>query len=548
MAISPTTVENEPGQIQQFTEDEIVSPFWTLDGEGILDQNGLYTFPSSGSGLIRVHSSFWASFDSAYFTLQDDDRLIKNTATVGYFKNPVSNAGLNQVGDSVEFSPYKTNPYWQGVQNAAATHRLVYFAGSHKFQAYHPSGNSTSVALSPFPQTDDIINIEVITGGFLQISLNGVVKYTTPYSYLNKDLRYVVDADSDNGTVYDLAKFDGPGITGYTEFQATASVSIQILLPKRNLELYIEPEKESGDYSDDDDYEIAKDYSSHSRDLVTDETAPLFSTNQQNGKAGISFDGNASPLKNTDVFTVKCGWMVVKFNEDTEFSEYQGLLTDLSNLGILVSNNTGDEFFDFQYDAFYYEFRSNDRIYPDSSAPAPMDEFKIIFFRFWTPITANGIQIGQDRGTSDRKATAVILLLALYSGDFCESDIRENSQILATHFDLSLADVLPVHYADKNMTSSGGGVFYTYTPPDGEVIAEQIEDDKYQANLSYSNRKQKDWKTFKEFHNAHYPEIPFIFRDHSLVPPVDYEGNFTTQYQKTGSINNFNFSAGFREK
>ena len=546
MAILPTTVENEPAQTQQFTQTGIGYPIWTLDGEGALDQTGLYTFPSSGNGVIRVHSSFWASFDSAYFTKQDDDRLIKNTATNGFFKNPRSNAGLNQVGDSVVFSPYKTNPYWQGLENAAKTHRFVYFAGAQKFNEYHPNGNTSSASILPNPQVGDTVRMEIIAGGFIQVSLNGVIKYTTVNSFIDKDLRYVVDADSANGTVYELAKFTGSGITGYTEFQATASISIQILLPKRNLELYIEPDKESGDYSDDGDYEIATDYSPHSRDLVTDGNAPIFKTNQQNGKAGISFDGASDPLQNSEQFKVQCGWMVVKFNEDTEFSEYQGLLTDLDASGILVSNNNGTNFFDFLYDSFFYEFRTNDRIYPASDAPAPMNEYKIIFFRFWTPLSVNGIQIGQDRMDATRKANAVITFLALYSKNFCEEGIRSNTQIIADSFGLSLTNVFPLH-ADKNSNVTGGGIFNTYKPPEGAVIAEQIESDKFESELSFSNRRQKDWLDFKGYYIAHFPEIPFIYRDYSVIPPVDYEGNFTTKYQCTGAVNDFSFSVGFRE-
>ncbi len=70
-----------------------------------------------------------------------------------------------------------------------------------------------------------------------------------------------------------------------------------------------------------------------------------------------------------------------------------------------------------------------------------MNAWRVIFFRFWQPVIFNGVQLGQNRNTTNRKWNDSVALLALYSRNFLESEIRKHSKTIADNFALSLADV-----------------------------------------------------------------------------------------------------------
>lgn len=287
------------------------------------------------------------------------------------------------------------------------------------------------------------------------------------------------------------------------------------------------------------------DYTDYARHLTAASGYPTFQTAVQNSKAVVRFSGSDNPLKNAAAFTVACGWMVVK-HTGAAFGDFEGVLSGLGNVGILVGGGAGaTTFFNFLDD--YYEYRLNDRIYPKENAPAPMGGFKLIFFRFWQPITVDGVQIGQDRTFTTRKFTGDIALLALSSRSFCEKEIRAQSQRIADYFALTLADVIPYQGMKSDEVISGRAA-NVYDPPEGNRIVEVIGNYNQSFNLTFGNRGNKEFKAMREYHKAHYPIPETAYRDYNVLPPEDVEGYIDSPLRKSGAINNISYSFSFKGK
>lgn len=291
------------------------------------------------------------------------------------------------------------------------------------------------------------------------------------------------------------------------------------------------------------------DYSDKGRNLTASANQPIYKNNILNTRSMVRYSGSNNPLANAASFQIACGWIVCKYN-GANFDNYRGLLTgvDAENQegDILVSNNIGTKFFYFSNE--FYEYRKDDRIYPADDAPAPMNQFALIFFRFWKPITVVGIQIGQQRQFTTRRWNGDVGLVALFSRNFCESEIRANTQIIADYYAFSLADVYP-YQADKSSPEQSEQLTSFYDPPEGSRISEDIGESKRILDLEFSSRRQKEVKAMQEFHKEHYANgMDCIYRDYKFIPPEDIEGYIDSKYDLDGAVNNFKYSFKFKEK
>lgn len=308
-------------------------------------------------------------------------------------------------------------------------------------------------------------------------------------------------------------------------------------------ELYCEPDLQSP--GDGTSVLSLTDYSGNSRDLEGSPTQPTFRTNVINGKDVVRFTGTDEPLSNAANFTIKCGWIVMKFDAST-FSDYQGVLSGLASADILTSNNSGINFFDFLID--FYEFRSTDKIYPKTGAPAPMAAFKLIFFRFWKNLSLDGVQLGQQRNLTARKFDGDIALVALYSKNFCEQEIRTHTDAIAANFGLTMEDVYP-YQADKSSNEQSEQRVNFYDPPEGNRISEVITDPKRVFELKFTSRRRAEKDAMKEFHAAHYAAAnQCIYRNYNTIPPEDIEGYIDSEYELAGALNNYAYGFRFKEK
>jgi hypothetical protein len=532
--ISPSSANLQPNETQQFTQSGISSPVWTLDGSGTLNQSGFFTAPNSPANpLIRVHSSVW-NYVSSSWTKNADDTLTA-TGVTGYFSQAKTNALLNNVGDYVIFATLPPYPYWVGLENDAQTERVVLAVLSGgEIREYHTAGyNQGSVTYA----SNQTWKMEIITGGYIQVSREDTVVYTSVNTFLNKNLRFIFDGVASSGTICPVPYI---GASNYSEASASVVVSPSILLTKSGLELYCESNTLS--LADNASVSSFTDLSGKGRNLTTPSNQPVYKV--EDGR--IQWNGTQSALKNTANFQLNCGFILAKYDGST-FADYNGLLSDCGDIGIIAGNTGGNTLFNFNYSL--YEFRSNDRIYPSSSAPGPMNNFRLLFFKFWTPIQVNGIQIGDDRNFSGRKWNGSVKLIALYSRHFCERDIRAMAKTIADAYSLTLADVFPYqgnngsdHISSKKVLRSGNDEF-------GSVMRVK-RGKKQKFKLTFTNRSQLEIDSSDTYLDLHHPELPFIYRDYDFIPPRDTEVlSLSDEVSKNSSgVNLWNYSFEARGK
>lgn len=310
-------------------------------------------------------------------------------------------------------------------------------------------------------------------------------------------------------------------------------------------ELYCEPHLEG--YADGEEVPSLPDHSGHNRHLSTTKNQPIFKTGILNGKSVIRFNGSTAPLLYTpSIFKIACGWIVAKYNGAT-FSNYAGLLSDALNIDILTGNIFDTKFYDFGYSKF--EYRADDRIYRSDNAVAPMEEFKVIFFRFWNPIVVGSIQLGQQRDFTDRRWIGDIAFLSLYSINFHEEEIRHHSKTIADNFGLTLADVYPYLADIKGAKEEPEHNVNFYDPPEGDRISETISASKRSLELTFTAADQEEIDTFLSIYNSHYSQgLPIIYKDYRFTPPRDFEGYFDSAYEISGENNDFSYGFKLREK
>lgn len=289
-------------------------------------------------------------------------------------------------------------------------------------------------------------------------------------------------------------------------------------------------------------------------DLLCSSSKPVYKTAILNGKAVVRWNGSQNPLTaSRSIAGVRCGWIVAKYSGASWAVDFPGLLSSLASYALLVGNTTGDAIWfnpALLVAPDLFEYRSNDRIYPSASAPGPLNAFKLIFFRVWgDPLTLDGVSLGQDRGFTARKWTGDVALLALYSRDFVEEEIRSLSKTVAANFALTLADVYEYSADVDGHGENPDQMINFYDPPEGDRISEVVTASKRTIDLKFSAANQIETQYLKSFHAAHYgPATPFIYRDYRVTPPEDIEGYFDSQYDLGGANNNFNYQFTFRER
>lgn len=311
-------------------------------------------------------------------------------------------------------------------------------------------------------------------------------------------------------------------------------------------ELHCEPHLDA--LANGQPFSFLQDYSGKNRMLSSTGSQPICQTNSINGKSAVLWDGTNTPLVNNSTFQIRCGWIVAKYAGAT-FASYNGLLSGLVSQSILVGNLGTSNFNYFpENDAAFYEFRSGDRIYPPKAAPAPMNQYKLLFFRFWQPVTVQGVEIGQQTNLTTRRWNGQVAFLRLDSRNYCEQEIREKSKTIADYFAMSLADVYP-YQADKDTPEEPEQSVNFYDPPEGERLSEVITGKKRTFELKFTSRRQQEKREMIAFHDAHYATAQeCVIRNYNDFPPTDAVGYIDSQYKLTGAVNNYNYGFRFKEK
>ena len=156
----------------------------------------------------------------------------------------------------------------------------------------------------------------------------------------------------------------------------------------------------------------APDLTNNVLDLDMDNTGPPLPTLGTNGDYDVwTFDGvDDGIFSHGTNFPLSHGFLVACFEDAAFNSLNEGLISTNTNYAIFLGDGAGDEWFDVGYGAGF-EYKKNGTAFANATADAPMGgTLAILEFEFTTPITADGFQIGQDRGNATR----------LWKGDVAE--------------------------------------------------------------------------------------------------------------------------------
>lgn len=316
---------------------------------------------------------------------------------------------------------------------------------------------------------------------------------------------------------------------------------------QRGLQIFVEANELPG--ADGSAVSEFTDLSGWNRHLTAGSAQPLIEAAAVNGKKSIIWDGSKNPLSNDSIFTVKAGFLVAKINGT--FDAHRGLLSTLEAFGILVGDSGTDNFYDLKYD--FYEYRLNDRIYSPVTAyaggmftqvhtpPAPVDQWAVIFFRYWKTILMDGAQLGRDRLDNTRKFKGEVALMALYNRDFCETEIRNMHLSIGYSYQIGIAEKFPFFATKGDEKTLSKRVL---SDGQDEPVLRIKRTKRTFFDITASVRRQEEINRFRAFWNEFYPGKSFIFRDHDLVPPEDTVCKIPVPSEPTvaGNIPNMGFT------
>lgn len=203
----------------------VESPVWTLEGDGVLTQDGQYTAPMTpGTALIRLHSPAWEPIANPdHWVLQEDDRVMAVDPEGLYWHGISSNGRLNEEGDYLvwETPASSIEMYWTGVWQASGAYGGVYL-GNGSLRSYDGLGSEDFA--NPTWLAGDKFRYVVNSSLGLDVYQNDVLlgsstrDHSAPYYFLTT-------LPIPDGALVVPPRFFGAGISGYTEYYAEVTIT-----------------------------------------------------------------------------------------------------------------------------------------------------------------------------------------------------------------------------------------------------------------------------------------------------------------------------------
>lgn len=293
------------------------------------------------------------------------------------------------------------------------------------------------------------------------------------------------------------------------------------------------------------------DASGNGKNLACASSAPALQPNVRAGRPGIYFDGTNNPLIYTHpsgTFGVKHIFIVAKFDGAT-FTDFQGLISDLNSVALLLGNGTGtSKFFDLGFGS-PYSYRKNDLTYAENNQLSPMNAFAIMEIQSTAGWSLNGIQIGQDRAFTARKWKGWFLESLLYSSIQNEFVRTRLYQYFAMKWQIWQVntDGLNIFPFPSNKVRSLERTREAYLsePYSGDPKALLRGNFKRAFECPFAVREESEFIAAETFHEQHFPTTKFVIRDWRYYPPKDFVCRFTSPIAEQGSDVSFRFNYSF---
>ncbi len=295
---------------------------------------------------------------------------------------------------------------------------------------------------------------------------------------------------------------------------------------------------------------LINDYSGNGRHVSCGAgNAPVLTANLLAGQPGWYFNGTRDPLQWSGSLNIRYAVVVGSF-EDAAFSQYQGVVTGLTNGDVLLSNNSGTLIF-FDSGSPQFDYRKNDVLYADNARQAPVSgSHSIMEMIMPGGIPMDGVQIGKDRNFTGRLLKGWIFEVLLFTIDPTELMRRFLFEYLAMRYWLwpRVADgkaVFPFVF-NKQINREYGRETYLSEPYEGEPTGLIRGDFKSAYELPFNLRESHELLAAEEFFRSHQPLSKFVLRDFRHQPHRDTVVRFASPtMSEEGSNTTYRFNYSF---
>lgn len=295
------------------------------------------------------------------------------------------------------------------------------------------------------------------------------------------------------------------------------------------------------------------DFSGKNRTLVCPSNQPVLQTDVINGLPALYFDGTNDPLGYTGAFPARHCFVLASYENAAFGGKLAGLLSDNATNGLLVGNTVSTRFFNFSYSGFgAYDYRRADVPFAESNQQAPVDSvFRLVEISLDAGWSMDGVQVGQDRGFSDRLWQGWFVESLMYSTIKSDAERWEIYRYFAMKYHLWQETAAGLYIfpfqANRTRPTSRGQEHYVSEPYSGDAKVLVRGGKRRDFQMPYLLRTDVEAKAAEKFHEDHYPDQTkhFVLRDFNYYPPRDAECRFTSPFEEQGSDVAFRFNYSF---
>lgn len=271
------------------------------------------------------------------------------------------------------------------------------------------------------------------------------------------------------------------------------------------------------------------DASGNGRHLVQATNPPILTANAWKGQYGWLFDGTKNPLVWTGSIAPKQIFVIAAL-EETTFTVNRGLVSGPTVGDWLTTENAGNKFFTF---GTPYDYRKSDVAFADFDWKAPIGLVpELIEVTYPSPITMDGLQIGQQKADTSRKHKGIFLDFFAYSSDRTDAEKLSIAEYAALFYKIwrKNADNLDVWPFQPDWTRglASEKLVLSSTSVNGAIKARAKSTAKTGIEAGFSSRWVEEYDAAYAFWDAKYPGTPFIYRDYGFSPSRDIPCRFVT--------------------
>jgi hypothetical protein len=297
----------------------------------------------------------------------------------------------------------------------------------------------------------------------------------------------------------------------------------------------------------------APDLSGNGRAIVAASNTPVLTMDVLNGQPGWLFNGARNPFVSAGGATIKHAFILLGF-AGSSFSEFQGVLTGSTVGTPLISNNSGNKFFDASGTYPGMKYRKNSVFFASSNQVAPIDNvpalIEISSPQAGVEFGLDAIQVGKDRNFAARLLNGYWFDQILYSAVKNDAERQRAYEYFAMRYWIWPKDATDTYNvfpfaANKTRALERDKENYLSEPYEGDPKALVRGDFKNGYSLQYLLREQAEWDAAVAFFAQHRPLTPFVLRDYRYYPYREVVVRFTSSIREQGSDVSYRFNYSF---